>query len=239
MSLIEINDNLFEEDLMLFDLNDNRITAYLFDNDAILSNKEIKKSFSENELDVYEIGSITVNDSWFDTINVDERYRCVGIGSKLVQLAIDHLHLQCIPCVQTNSAYQYSLTPDGERLVAACINQGIITADMCIFSDSELLEDYASGDPGLVSSTVRSAISQKYPGYVFPHKFSENKNTNSDDEETVSRILPYAKTPGFGQHYPMASQKPTYQNSVFQVNTYQLNESLRNSSQTTSKNTHK
>lgn len=112
--------------------------------------------------DQNEIGNIETEESengevYLSSIDVNKNYRNLGIGKKLVCLAKKYLNLSKVACVQESECYHFSLTPDGEFLIASCVRAGIIDKNMCVFSGSDILD--GDKDPGYWSQIVHSALS--------------------------------------------------------------------------------
>jgi ribosomal protein S18 acetylase RimI-like enzyme len=70
-------------------------------------------------------------------VEVNKKHQRKGIGSAMMSLAKNYLGLDYIECIQESSeSGDYSLTPNGEMLIASCIKKGIVTRDMCHFGGS-------------------------------------------------------------------------------------------------------
>jgi GNAT superfamily N-acetyltransferase len=166
-ALLDISDFQNGKILYVLEEGNNQIVAYFYNvqnyfppeeaniNDAIAA--DFNNIFEEDELE--NIGHIAVADQqWLEHIEVNPPYRGIGIGTNLVRLAIDHLELNAIACVREHEAYEYSLTPAGEGLIAHCTqtNPAIVTQNMCFFSGHVPLTDEASGDPGLDCHTIEN-----------------------------------------------------------------------------------
>jgi hypothetical protein len=105
---------------------------------------------------------------------------------KMIQYAINHLKLQQIACVTVSDVYQYSLTSDGERLIASCLRRKIITPDMCFFSTlsdvnpagSEILSGDGD-DPGYNSGIVMGAVALLDASAAIPNE-ADLESSDSD-----------------------------------------------------------
>lgn len=190
-----------------------KIEAFLYSNDDEISDDEIREKFddiyAEDDAQLTHIGEIEVEEDdnegniWLKQVEVDVDYRQNGIASKLVVLAVEHLGLACIACVQEHSSYVYDLTQAGERLIASCLRNNLIQPNMCFFSgdvplDGDDSDDEADGDPGYDSLLVRQALPHQplqHGAYAHPDSDddsygAEPPNTDDDaseyDEATAS-----------------------------------------------------
>lgn len=152
-------DNLHGKIIYLYAPEMPYITAYFYKNSydfpesKIKSNCLCEKNIRESEKikpkDLQKIAEIYVSDNqYLEHISVEPPYRGMGIGTHLIHLAISHLKLHHIVCLQEQKAAQYCLTIEGERLIASCLNKGIVKPRMCILQDS------TDEGPGLVSPLI-------------------------------------------------------------------------------------
>ena len=141
------------------------ITAYIYINHNNYSLKEIRARFKKDlvpfditqSVEFKKTGEILISeDGWLNHVAVSDRYQKMGIGTRLVQLAVNHLNLRRIPCVTENDDYEYSLSAAGEQLVLSCIKQGIITENMC-FTDGC---SHSPDDPGQISLAIAITLSR-------------------------------------------------------------------------------
>lgn len=121
-----------------YDLSAETITAYLTDGT--------------------KIGEIEIADDWLNYVGVAQPYQRCGIATKLMELAIINFDRFKIACVEESDAYEFSLTPDGEKLIASCIRSNIVKLSQIAFSGEVELSETASGDPGLDSNIVMNAF---------------------------------------------------------------------------------
>jgi GNAT superfamily N-acetyltransferase len=196
----------------------NEINPYFYANPEEISDEEIYEDFEdiisdENEFDPpQKIGHITVADEdseiWLDHVEVDNAYQGNGIGTHLVRLAIDYLHLTHVACVKENGNYTYDLTVAGERLIAGCIKKGIVSENMCIFSGDERLrlESATSDDPGynsvIVGEVLEVSINSQHSHYNSLFSDSDdgeefNERAESEFEETLPSNLSTLLTSNF------------------------------------------
>jgi hypothetical protein len=150
---------------ILYQVLSNDIYCYFYNNPDKLSSDDIIRNFTQLFKDQFksenlqQVGKVEISEGWLNNVMVREKYQSYGIGTKLIQLAIEHIGLEYVACVQENRAYEYSLTGAGENLVARCIQKKIIAPDMCRFSgEVPLAEGWEHGDPGLGSFVVRDAL---------------------------------------------------------------------------------
>ena len=162
------------------------ITACLYANDDNITDAEIRDEFCDicEDDELERVGSVEIDndEGWLRYIEVDENYRRMGIGSTLIRLAIKYTELKSIACVKEDEAYEYDLTEDGERLIAYCVEEGIIPANMCYFAhEVPLSEEDASSDPGMSSVMVMNAI----PGRNRTHNYNHFVEEGSDYEDDL------------------------------------------------------
>lgn len=130
--------------------DDNLITANLLDYDE-------------------KVGAIEIEDKWLKHIDVSKKYRRKGIATKLIKYAIKFLDLRKIPCVTESQKYLYSLSSEGEKLIAYCIKQNIVKVEMCQFAGNrDLLEEGEEDDPHYNSITILRALNRREqrPKYI-------------------------------------------------------------------------
>lgn len=152
----------------VYDINqcDNSIDVFeLQREDGTLTEDSSREVSSEEEgYERVDVGRLEIADDWLNNVEVKERYRRRGIASRMIRYAVEHLELQQIACVTESDAYEYSLTSDGESLIASCLRHRIITPDMCFFSTVSDVNpagpEILSGDddPGYDSGTVMAEV---------------------------------------------------------------------------------
>lgn len=105
---------------------------------------------------------------WLDQVHVENDYQGKGIGKKLVELATHEMEEFNVAAVTASGAYKFSLTAAGERLIAACVREGII-------QPSQLRFDNGVHDPGHNAGSL--AI------YMRSDNSDEFFNNYSDEDE--------------------------------------------------------
>lgn len=151
-----------------FLLEDMASVRYYTDQKAVIYAIDSSNEYTapkEDEIDHIDasliIGHLCVADGWLAHVEVKEAFRLKGIGTNLVNLAIEHLNLDSVACVQQSQAYRYGLTKDGEAFIARCVAKGIISRQHCVFSAEENPAILARGiteDPKLPSASIRYSI---------------------------------------------------------------------------------
>lgn len=126
-----------------------------------------------------------INDAdelWLSEVDVAPHMQRRGIGTTLVELALE-FDLSHVPAVEQHDNYRYCLSVPGQRLVARCIESGLIPIELCYFSSAQrehnrpwstaLLKSSADGgekraDPQLDSAVILQAIANRKAGVVTP-----------------------------------------------------------------------
>jgi GNAT superfamily N-acetyltransferase len=198
MELLHISNSKDGKILYVLSDAENEINPYFYANPENITDEEIGNEFEEiiseeNEIDTpVKLGHITIaiedSDTWLDHIEVLKTYQGNGIGTNLVNLAIQHLNVTHIACVMESGEYTYELTGAGEKLIASCIRKNIVTENMCVFSgdDRLLLTGDTSDDPGYNSEIVRAAlgITISKQGNQWSTSYSDSEEAFSEDDES-------------------------------------------------------
>jgi len=177
---------------LYFEESDQIYVRTYYSSDDNLTEYNLKEQYEDNKQAILDecsnsIGEINVDNGWLANISVHYAYQGEGIGSNLVRLAIKYLDLLYVPCVQIHGSYEYSLTPEGERLVASCIRKGIIDPTMCYFSreDPSLLDDDVnfSDDPRYDSHIIRDTL----PSPI-DTDYNQDPFDNYNEDEPMSEV---------------------------------------------------
>jgi hypothetical protein len=89
----------------------------------------------EKYVSIGELKVCETNDElrWLDYLDIDYDYQNEVSKQTMLRLAVDHLNLNAIPCVENSDAYRFYLTKEEEQLIAECLLKDIINCEMCYF----------------------------------------------------------------------------------------------------------
>jgi GNAT superfamily N-acetyltransferase len=162
-----------EHKIVYFSNEEDKIDAYYNKNIASDSDDEEEELQSDDE-DNEHVGDLELatrekGEIWLYQVHVNQEYQQQGIGTNLIKFSKD-LELEKINCVQhTFHGDDFSLTTEGDILIASCIRKGIITPDMCVF-------DCSSYDYG----NVGAAILKRDPHFFDVRSGNESEQGSND-----------------------------------------------------------
>lgn len=148
--------------------HEQEIVAYFYDNPFGADDEAVSHAYVHYEIPLIKVARIGVTAHWLEYIRVAPNYQGHQIGSYLMMLAVERLHLRHIHCREVNHCCRFLLNPASARLIASCLRRGLISPNMCLFSRGEILEDYLHLSPSQPSHLVQQSLLAIDPDYFKP-----------------------------------------------------------------------
>jgi RimJ/RimL family protein N-acetyltransferase len=162
---------LFNEEGVYQDLNTSLSTR----GDFVFIVDPSEKTISVHDINDGSVGQLSLapddeDNLWLHEVEVNKSVQNQGIGTELVRLAVKYLEDFFIPGVQQSDDYVFSLSPEGVKLINACLRQGFIDEAKIRFDVP--LEDDADEDPDYIIYSGRI-------GEIYAARMPKEEDSNS------------------------------------------------------------